>query len=248
MPFARSRFAVSTRRVLGEVRFADRGTSRSNHQRSASTPNRCDEVDRVDRIAERLADLAAVRRHVVVDEQLGRERAPGRRAGSRARSARGTARCPCRSRAALATTPSRHHSSPRRGAEVVDERVEPDVDDLVGIAGHRDPPAAGPRSRPRDADVADVAGEERRAPRCARSSGTIRSCAGSDQRADRAPRSARAGRTSSPPRPTRVARRARRTRPSTNCSQPAQYQPAYGARYRSPDASARVPDLSTAGA
>ena len=40
MPFARSRFAVSTRRVSVKSASPTRGTSRSSHQRTASTPNR----------------------------------------------------------------------------------------------------------------------------------------------------------------------------------------------------------------
>ena len=228
-PFARSRFAVSTRRVLGEVGLADRGTSRSSHQRSASTPNRCDEVDRVDRVAERLADLAAVRGHVVVHEQLGRERQPGREQ-DRGPDQRVEADDALADHVPPDRRRARHHSA-RRGAEVVDERVEPDVDDLVGIAGHRDPPVARAGARPRDADVADVGREERRAPRCGALVGLdaqLRRSAISARIALRVAREPEEPVLLLDPLERRVVLVARA--PSTNSSQPAQYQPAYGAR------------------
>ena len=78
MPLARSRFAVVDEAGLGEVGLAD--TRHLAQQPPAERVDAVarDEVDRIDGVAERLADLAAVGGHVVVHEQLGRQREPGR--------------------------------------------------------------------------------------------------------------------------------------------------------------------------
>ena len=134
----------------------------------------------------------------------------------------------------------------RRGAEVVDERVEPHVDDLIGIAGYRDAPVPCACARPRHADVAHVGCRGTPAPRCDAPRGRC---------AARRRRSAHG-----------CARRTRESRkyqfsssthsggascsvhaPSTNCSHPLQYQPAYGARYRSPAAAHARQIASTTG-
>ena len=47
------------------------------------------------------------------------------------------------------------------GAEVVGEGVEPDVDDLRRIVGHRNAPATGTTGRPRHTDVFESTADER---------------------------------------------------------------------------------------
>jgi hypothetical protein len=144
--------------VFGEVRFADTRYFAQQPPTQRVDAEARDEIVRVDGVAEGLADLPPVGGYVVVHEELVREREPGRQE-DRGPDDRVETDDPLPDDVAdghVLGPPARG-----RGAEVVDERVEPHVDDLIGIAGHRDAPAPSARTRSRHADVADVGVEER---------------------------------------------------------------------------------------
>ena len=117
-----------------------------------------------------LADLRAVGGEVVVHEDAGRQLLAGGQQYGRPvdgvkpqhalaeqvdavpRSGPPAPVGPAMSWAALAVAQCRH---------VVAQRVEPHVDDLAGVAGHRDTPAAGPAGGPRHGEVRQPAVDER---------------------------------------------------------------------------------------
>ena len=119
---------------------------------------------------------------------------------SRASRSRAAAGCPCRS---WMLAGQRRRRSPRRGEaggrEVVREGIEPDVGDVVGVPGQRDPPV---EVRPADREVRsspDGTAPRSAGSRAPRPTASARSAPGGG------PRRPRAGRSSSAPSSARPA-------------------------------------------
>ena len=123
---------------------------------------RIDILDRIGRVAARLADLPPFVREKAVDDDLVGHRGIPRTAAVPASTPRETSTRSCRWRD---TFRPRSRSGRRRVREaeprqVVDERVDPHVDDLRRIAGERNAPPGRPRGVAGDRDVRKAASDE----------------------------------------------------------------------------------------
>ena len=155
----------------GQQLVADVGVADRRHVASEPPAQRVaagarDDVERVDRRPERLRDLLPLDREVVVHEDRRRQRLAGG-----AQDRRPVDRVKARDALAddvhalvAAAPPALVRVAARavvQRGDVVRERVEPDVDHLARVAGHRDAPAVRALDRTRDAEVAQPAGDER---------------------------------------------------------------------------------------
>lgn len=146
--------------VLGGVEVAQEVVT---HRRDAVA---LDQLERIDRVARRLADLPALQRDEAVDARARRRRQPRaeqeRRPVHRVKAQDVLAQQVLSNGGAPAPVALEERGGLRKSErrQVAGERVEPDVDDLRSIARHRDAPVARALSAARHAQVLQPACDE----------------------------------------------------------------------------------------
>ena len=206
IPCARSRLTAATSRASEKSVSPTRGTSPREPPPQRVGAVAIDQRARVDRVAERLADLAPAGGDVVVHEDLVGQ-GDARRQEDRGPDHGVESQDPLADDVAPRAAPRPSIESGR--ADVVRERVEPHVDDCSGSPG-TGMPQSPTRARGRETLRSRTSPARKPSTSFRRSGGSMRNRPSGSAPGSRA-RTATAGRTSSPRRRARAARRARDT-------------------------------------